>query len=95
VASYSYSTLFTVEGDWGETLKDKIEQGDIRSLISPEFEYVYLSDSVEGSRPTYIEKDSIHILKFALKLTGFLPRERDNKRVIIYPILCLLIPAEN
>lgn len=95
VASYSYSTLFTIDGDWLGMLQDRITEGEILSCAEQTFVRDELSETIEGNHPTYVERDGIHILKFALKLTGFLPRERDNRRVIIYPILCLLNPAEN
>lgn len=37
----------------------------------------------------------LHILKFSLHLLGYLPKEQNFKREIIYPVICFINPETN
>lgn len=92
---YSYSVLFEINGEWGETLKGAIDKNLILSTEIADFLYDDLSESVDNCTPSYKKVADLHILKFSLHLTGYLPQENDNKREIIYPIICLLNSKTN
>lgn len=92
---YSYSVLFEINGEWVESLKGAINKNLILPTDEDNFLYDNLSESVNNCKPSYKKVADLHILKFSLHLTGYLPQENNNKREIVYPIICLLNSKTN
>lgn len=92
---YSYSVLFDIEEAWEENLNLAIQEALVLPVGSKDYEKDRLADSVMASIPSYKKMSGLHILKFSLHLIGYLPQEQDNKREIIYPIICFLNPETN
>ncbi|MDK8181270.1 hypothetical protein [Paenibacillus sp. UMB4589-SE434] len=87
---YSYSVLFEIQADWANNLKTAIDEGIIISTESDDYLYDQLSTSIINCKPSHKKVAGLDILKFSLHLVGYLPQENDNKREIVYPIICLL-----
>ncbi|MBU5250553.1 hypothetical protein KQI46_01080 [Lysinibacillus capsici] len=87
---YSYSVLFQVNGNWTDTLSAAIEEGHINSTTAENFTNDSLSAGILNCKPSHKKVGNIDILKFSLHLVGYLPQETDNRREIVYPIICLL-----
>lgn len=86
---YSYSIIFEVHNDWDESLNNAIKQGLVQEVDLESLKKDSMSKTIQECIPSYYKKDNFDILKFSLHLTGYLPQEADNKRDIVYPIICL------
>lgn len=92
---YSYSVLFDIEEEWENNLNLAIEEGLILPVDSADYAYDQLAPNVTSSIPSYKKISNLHILKFSLHLVGYLPQENDNRRELVYPIICLLNSETN
>ncbi|WP_142301363.1 hypothetical protein [Shouchella clausii] len=92
---YSYSALFEIEEEWKDNLDLAIQEGLILPVESENYNHDQLANNVMNSIPSYKKASSLHILKFSLHLIGYLPQEHDNKREIVYPVVCLLNSETN
>lgn len=89
---YSYSVLFQVNTEWTTQLETAVNEGKIISADDTSFTRDVLADSLINSIPSYKKIGKLDVLKFSLHLVGYLPQENENRREIVYPILCLLNP---
>ncbi|TYS64359.1 hypothetical protein FZD47_12910 [Bacillus infantis] len=94
-SSYSYSVLFEIQEEWEDNLILAIKEGLILPVESDGFLHDQLANSVISCIPSYKKISNLHILKFSLHLVGYLPQETDNKREIVYPIVCILNSETN
>ncbi|WP_096155701.1 hypothetical protein [Bacillus sp. FJAT-45066] len=94
-SAYSYSVLFEIEEEWENNLNLAIKEGLILPVESDEYLHDHLSTNVISCIPSIKKISNVNILKFPLHLVGYLPQENDNKREIVYPIICLLHPETN
>src|SRR5699024_8925090 len=87
---YSYSALFEVTGDWEDSLQKAIEDGIIQQTTDEEgIHHDIINKNISHSKPTHKRIGNLDVLKFSLHLVGYLPQEKDNRRDIVYPILCV------
>lgn len=87
---YSYSVLFEIKGEWKDTLLAAIDEKMINCIEDENFKHDLFSSTIMDCVPSYKKIRNIDILKFSLHLIGYLPQETDNRRDIVYPIICLL-----
>ncbi|BCC32535.1 hypothetical protein [Bacillus cereus] len=92
---YSYSVLFEIQEEWASNLKNALDEGVIISTESDDYLHDKLGSTVSNCKPSYKKVAGLDILKFSLHLVGYLPQETDNKREIVYPIICLLNDETN
>lgn len=90
-APYTYAALFSYDGELPSS--ENYGANIIRDLL--EIKNLELSNRVDNSKAFIIENSKLIqnennlILKFPLRIRGYLPRENDNRRDILYNIICM------
>lgn len=89
--SYTYAALFSFSGDISIPLanNDSILHEPKKIMDIP------LSNTADTSKVFAYSDEKDLYLKFPLKITGYLPRETDNKRDILYNVICIINNDEN
>lgn len=85
-SSYTYAALFSFTGNIS------IPLGNNESILNDfkKITEIELSSTADNSKIFAYSDERDLYLKFPLQITGYLPRENDNKRDILYNIICVI-----
>lgn len=90
---YKYAVLFALNKPLDDNINNLIENGIIKNFDDKTFEGDICTnfDFLEHIKPTFKSiSENVDALKFSHLVTGYLPTEGNNKRIIKYPIIVLI-----